>query len=54
VNPALRSKAIFCNTKMSSARFKSEHSIGLFQSRFPCLHGLNVRIKKSCDVKKVV
>jgi len=49
-----RNAGEFCNTYLSSARFKSEHHIGLIKNRFPCLHGLNVRIKKPCDVKKVV
>jgi hypothetical protein len=39
---------------MSSARFKSKHCIGLIKNRFPCLRGLNVRIKKPRNVKKVV
>ena len=50
----LKAENEFFNTKMSSARFKSEHCIGLIKNRFPCLRGLNVRIKKPRDVKKVV
>lgn len=50
----LKAENEFFNTKMSSARFKSEHCIGLIKNRFSCLRGLNVRIKKPRDVKKVV
>jgi hypothetical protein len=44
----------FFNDKLSSARIKSEHCIGLLKNQFPCIHELNVKLKKACDVKKVV
>ena len=44
----------FFNGKLSSARIKSEHCIGLLKNRFPCICGLNVKIKKAHDVKQVV
>jgi len=44
----------FFNTKLASARIKSEHCIGLVKNRFPCLRGLNVDISKPCHVKRVV
>jgi hypothetical protein len=42
----LKAENEFFNNKLSSARIKSEHCIGLIKNRFPCLRGLNVRIKK--------
>jgi hypothetical protein len=50
----LKAENDFFNTKLSSTRFKSEHCIGLIKYRFPYLCGLNVQIKKTCDMKKVV
>jgi hypothetical protein len=44
----------FFNGKLSSARIKSEHCIGLLKNRFPFIRGLNVKLKKARDVKKVV
>jgi hypothetical protein len=42
----LKAENEFFNNKLSSAQIKSEHCIGLIKNRFPCLQGLNVRIKK--------
>jgi len=42
----LKAENEFFNNKLSSAQIKSEHCIGLIKNRFPCLRGLNVRIKK--------
>ncbi len=50
----LKAQNEFFNGKLSSARIKSEHSIGLLKNQFPCICGLNVKIKKARDVKKVV
>jgi hypothetical protein len=44
----------FFNGKLSSARIKSEHCIDLLKNWFPCICGLDVKIKKTCYVKKVV